>query len=286
MNPLWTMLAAFALVAIPGVSSAAPTEGPWEQGTIEVGAELLLPTCHDFSVGDYDGRACSGDVRGKVRGLVRAPGGFLLQPQLSMGVAYDTDLVVAHYFDVDEPMKEEEFSFSFVMGLGGSKRLRHGEVRVTGGPRLQVLVATSQTRSRTAVAGFDLDPYGRISLSGVLDLEIDGEIGESVRLGPRLHFGVGNEVGLLYAADCTEESAWCDDARLIHRDVEIDWAVSFGMSFPAASHGAIALEIGPRFDLSAYENTTYEELGNRRYDRPRCTLDIAPQLFVGAQIRI
>ena len=110
MNPLWTMLAAFALVAIPGVSSAAPTEGPWEQGTIEVGAELLLPTCHDFSVGDYDGRACVGDVRGKVRGLVRAPGGFLLQPQLSMGVAYDTDLVVAHYFDVDEPMKEEEFS--------------------------------------------------------------------------------------------------------------------------------------------------------------------------------
>ena len=286
MKPLWTMFVAFVLASAPAASSATPSSHTWETGTLEVGAEMLLPTCHGFSVGDYDGRACVGDVQGKVRGLIRTPGGFLLQPRLSLGVAYDTDLVAAHYFDVGHPLKMEEFTLSFVVGIGGVIRLPGGEIRVSGGPRVQVLSATSSTRSRAVAAGFELDPFGRISLSGVLDLEIDGEIGESVRLGPRLHFGVGNEVGLLFAADCDQESAWCDDARLIHRDVEIDWAVSLGMSFPAASRGAIAFEIGPRFDLSAYENTAYEELDARRYDRPRCTLDIAPQLFVGAQIRI
>jgi len=276
----------FLVAGAAGASDSAPDTRSWERWTLEVGAELTLPTCHDFSVDEYDGRACRGTVTGRALGLLRSRGGFVFKPELVLGVAYDSDLVVAHYFEVDDALKGEEFVMSLLLGFGGSFALPHGEVRATGGPRLQFEVATPATRGRTEAAGFDLDPYGRVALSAVLDLEIDGEIGDAVRLGPRLQFGVGNELGFLFASDCGESSWWCDEARLVHGDVDIEWSIALGMAFPAASGGAFAFEIGPRFELSAYENTTYRELSTRLHDRPRCTLDITPQLFVGVQIRI
>jgi len=277
---------ALVVVVVPIVAESAEPSTTWERGTVEVGAEMGLPTCHDFSVDEYDGRACTGTVLGKFRGLIRSQGGFLFKPELTLGAAYDTDLVAAHYFDMDEPLKVEEFVLSVALTFGGVVQVANGEVRASGGPRVQVVAATSAARHSAVTAGFELDPHGRISLSGVLDLEIDAEIGDAVRIGPRLRFGVGNELGLLFSSECEQASVWCDDARLIHRDVELEWSVSLGMAFPAASAGAFAIEIGPRFELSAYENVSFEELQARRYDRPRCTLDIAPLLFVGAQLRI
>ncbi len=273
-----------ACVLVPWVSGAQ--EFAWERATLDVGVATQLPACHEFSVGEYSSSSCKGAVLGSFASALRAPGGFLVRPALQLGAGYDTDLVGAHYFDVREPAPLQEVRLTLGVGFGYAGPIRGGEIRIVGGPRLGLVDVPSGVRGRLQGDGYDVDPHGALSLAGELHLELDWEAGEKVRLGPRVRFTAGNQVFMLSATDCADDSAWCDDVLLLNGDVEMEIIVAFAMSLPSAGPVGFYLEAGPRLDITAYTPPQHQNLFERHYALPHATLDVTPWIVVGAQIRL
>lgn len=266
--------------------AAGAQEFAWERATLEVGVAAQLPGCHDFSVAQYTSSSCKGAVLGSFVSTLRAPKGFLLRPSLQLGGGYDTDLVGAHYFDVDEPAPLQEVRFALGVGLGYVGAIRNGEIRIVGGPRLGLTDVPSGVRGRLQGDGYDVDPHGALSLAGVFHLELDWEAGGKVRLGPRVRFAAGSQVFMLSATDCADDSAWCDDVLLLNGDVEMEVIVSFAMSLPSSGPVGFYLEAGPRLDITAYTPPQHQSLLERHYALPHATLDVTPWIVLGAQFRL
>jgi hypothetical protein len=271
---------AFVVLALSGPAEAR--ELP-RKIAVAIGAAADLPVCHEYLVEQYAGSSCVGAVVFDAEAMWTPGNAFLLRPALSVGVGYDSDAAVAHYYDVEGAQPIEDVLFSAVLGVGAARRTQAVEVQFSVGPRLDV--AALSARHELVARGYEEDPYGEVWFGGEIEFAVHIDLGETLTLGPRLTFAAGNEVSLMFTDACEAGEAWCEDATSIHQDIEFEIRPALALAVPSAGPAAFVLEVGPEIQVATYTPSMHASLLDRNYERPRTAVDIFPWLWVGVQLR-
>jgi hypothetical protein len=151
----------------------------------------------------------------------------------------------------DESLWMAGWHFSLHAGAGVAPDLGVGELRATAGITLNA-GGTDVSRHEffREVAEVIFSTVATTALSFRLNVEMDFEINEAVRLGPRLNFRAGRKVGLVFSDVLDEESY--ESARLFESNSQISLLLGFGISLPTSSNLGFWWEFGVGPSIRAY----------------------------------
>ncbi|MEE2828528.1 MAG: hypothetical protein VX498_05030 [Myxococcota bacterium] len=151
----------------------------------------------------------------------------------------------------DESLWMAGWHFSLHAGAGLALDLGVGELRATAGITLQ---AGGNDVSRheffQEVAEVVFNTSATTALAFRINVEMDFEINEAVRLGPRLNFSAGQKVGFVFSDELDEELY--ESSRLFDSHSQITLLPGFGMSLPTSSNLGFWWEFGVGPSIKAY----------------------------------